>query len=189
MLFVKYHNLENYISTEVKTNFENNKYLTAFDFFCIVIWKANRAKSKVATRLLKHGDNLDESVRNLTNKIFHASSDREKFEILFAQYGFRIPMTTAILSILYPDQFTIYDVRVCESLNEFSELSNKTNFEEVWAEYLKYLEKVKTCESSIMSLRDKDRHLWGLSFYKGLIRDLENNFEKKKDDIDDDVLH
>ena len=46
-----YH-LECYLECTVKARFHQNKELDAFDFFCIVIWKANRAKSKVTKRIL-----------------------------------------------------------------------------------------------------------------------------------------
>jgi len=50
--FEKYADLERYIFEEVSPRFESTQRISAFDFFCIVIWKANRAKSRVAARLL-----------------------------------------------------------------------------------------------------------------------------------------
>jgi len=49
--FRRYYDLEPCIFGEVQVRFEQEGYLLAFDFFCIVIWKANRAKSKIAKRL------------------------------------------------------------------------------------------------------------------------------------------
>lgn len=46
--YLKYYDLENYILTDVRANFKANGHLNSFDFFCIIIWKANRAKSKIA---------------------------------------------------------------------------------------------------------------------------------------------
>ena len=45
--FLQYYDLEAYLFNVVAVRYTKNKTLTAFDFFCIVIWKANRAKSKV----------------------------------------------------------------------------------------------------------------------------------------------
>ncbi len=74
-LQLKIYNTENYILTDVKDFFLQNGYLNTFDFFCIIIWKANRAKSKIANRLLKFNPNLDESVKDLTTKIYQAETD------------------------------------------------------------------------------------------------------------------
>jgi len=49
--YLKYHIIENYLFDEVHKNFHKNGYLNAFDFFCIVIWKANRVKSIIAGNL------------------------------------------------------------------------------------------------------------------------------------------
>lgn len=47
-----YFNLESYLFHTVGPRFAKEKQLSAFDFFCIVAWKANRAKSKIAKKLL-----------------------------------------------------------------------------------------------------------------------------------------
>ena len=45
--------LEKYLFDDVINKFEENGYINAFDFFCIIIWKANRAKTKVANKICK----------------------------------------------------------------------------------------------------------------------------------------
>lgn len=50
--YLKLYNLEKYLFEDVRHKFLADRKLSAFDFFCIVICKANRAKSKVALRLL-----------------------------------------------------------------------------------------------------------------------------------------
>jgi hypothetical protein len=56
-----YYDLEQYLFRDVNSHFTDNQKLDAFDFFCIVIWKANRAKSRVASLLLKKFDDLERS--------------------------------------------------------------------------------------------------------------------------------
>lgn len=53
--YATYYDLEGYLFSEVSGRFQRDRRLSAFDFFCVVIWKANRSKSKVARRLLAHG--------------------------------------------------------------------------------------------------------------------------------------
>ena len=176
--YIKLYYRENYVLTDVRDNFNRDGHLTAFDFFCIVIWKANRAKTKIAQRLLKRNPDIEQSVRDLTSKIFSATDDKQKLKVLIDDYKFRLPMASAILSVLYPDNFTIYDVRVCDTLKNFKGLDSATNFEKLWLRYKDYIDSVKNYEPKDLSLRDKDRLLWGKSFYEQLTTDLKNNFQK-----------
>lgn len=170
--------MENYILKEVREKFNNVGYLSAFDFFCIIIWKANRAKTKIAERLLSYNSDLEQSVQGLTSKIFSAISDKDKLRVLIDEYKFRLPMASAILSLLYPDNFTIYDVRVCETLTDYKGLDGVSNFEKLWLGYSDYIKSVRSYEPQDISLRDKDRFLWGKSFHEQLNSDIKSNFKK-----------
>ena len=176
--FLKFYDLENYILTDVKNNFLKNKSLNSFDFFCIIIWKANRAKSKIANRLLSYNPNLDEAVKDLTRKIYQAKEDKEKLKTLLEDYKFRLPMASAILSLLYPDNFTVYDIRVCDTLKSYKGLDD-LKFERLWEGYCNYIDSVRNYGTQNLSLRDKDRLLWGKSFHEQLNSDLKANFQKE----------
>lgn len=58
-------------------------------------------------------------MRKLTADIYGASTGRERLRVLMEDYGFLLPMATAILTVLWPDEFTVYDIRVCDSLGRF----------------------------------------------------------------------
>ena len=174
--YKKYYNLESYLLTEVKSNFKTNGFLTAEEFFCIIIWKANRSKSKIRTklqRLFKTSDN-DEAVKKLTQAVAHAKTPEEKLKYLISECCFRLPMASAILTVLYPEEFTVYDVRVCDMLKGFHDLQNKINFETIWHGYLEFKDAVIKVAPEEESLRDKDRWLWGKSFHKDLSSFLDN---------------
>jgi hypothetical protein len=181
--FQRLYNLEHYILTDVRQTYLQVGHLSAFDFFCIVIWKANRAKSKIARRLLEHNANLEDSVKNITSEVYKASTSKEKIRILIKDYGFRLPMASAILTVLYPKIFTVYDIRVCDTLCNFKDLGNTVNFEKLWACYQSYIKAVKECGPANLSLREKDRFLWGKSFYTQLKMDINDNF-KSNDEYD-----
>lgn len=87
-------------------------------------------------------------------------------------------MVSAILIVLYPEDFTVYDTRVCDMVNGFHNLANLTNFENIWHGYEEYKRRVEEVAPPTLYLRDKDRYLWGKSFYTGLTEDIRNNFEK-----------
>jgi len=182
MDYRKLYDLENYLFDEVSKRFSELGYLNAFDFFCIVIWKANRSKSKIAKRLLSQGHpNLESAVVALTKSLANAADDKTRMKILIVDWGFRLPMASAILTVLYPMSFTIYDFRICEMLNDFHKLQNQTNFDSLWNKYESLVAKINQAAPSEYSLRDKDRWLWGNSFFQQLKADLDDKFLKKVD--------
>ena len=84
--YKKFYDLESYLFSEVHSRFHQKGRLEAFDFFCIVIWKANRAKSKVARKLLSAEDgydNLDEAIDALTLGISQQRSPKERLRYLW----------------------------------------------------------------------------------------------------------
>ncbi len=177
--FLQYYDLEGYLFKVVSIRYAQNKTLTPFDFFCIVIWKANRAKSKVAERLLTHGNgqaNLESAVGSLLAAIFEAKDQRARLSVLIEGWGFRLPMASAILTVLYPEDFTVYDIRVCDVLRDFKDAQYRTNFATLWERYADYIIAVKGAVPECSSLRDKDRFLWGKSFATQLQADMQSSF-------------
>lgn len=176
MDYLKLYGLESFLFDDVTTSFRKNRKLSAFEFFCIIIWKANRAKSKVARKLRSHADgaghNLDTIVGCLTSAIANAQTDEARMRILIEDWAFRLPMASAILTVLYPDSFTVYDARVCDQLRNHHSVQHKTRFDELWAGYQAYLADVHSKEPAVHALRDKDRTLWAKSFEKQLKEDI-----------------
>jgi len=172
-----YYHLEKYIRGQVFNNFHERGSIGATDFFCIIIWKANRAKSKIANKLRKVEPDLELCCNQLTRKLFDAKSAKEKLYVLIKEYDFKLPMGSAILSILYPLDFSVYDYRVCEALNSFSSLYHLTSFEKTWTGYNNYIQAVKDCTDPSLNLIEKDQYLWGKSFYNQLQLDIQSNFK------------
>lgn len=178
--YCRYYDLETYLFEDVSPRFRAQGYLEAFDLFSIVIWKANRVKSIIAKKLLKlaaPGESLDGVCRRLTSSIYAADTDEERFKILFDQpWSFPLPMASAILTVLYPDNFTVYDYRVCDELGDFHKLCNITNTQNVWSGYLRFRAAVEA-SSSLPSLRDKDRALIGKSMFSQLEKEIREGFK------------
>ena len=180
--YLKFYDPENYLFEEVSRRFSEHGYLKAFDFFCIVIWKANRSKSKIAKRLLSKGHpDLNSAVVALTKSLANAADDKARMKILIVEWGFRLPMASAILTVLDPISFTVYDFRICEVLGGFLNLQYKTNIDSLWNDYESFVAAVNKATPSEYNLRDKDRWLWGKSFCQQLEEDLAGKFLKKVD--------
>jgi hypothetical protein len=177
--FMNYYNLNDYLFQVINKRFHENGSLDAADFFCIVIWKANRVKSIIASRLLKIFKTLDDASRTITSHLHNENiSDYDRFQYLLG-LGFRLPMLSAILTVLFPERFLVYDYRICShpEFYEFKKLENPSKDPQAdWKLYQSYIHTVIINTPSWMSLRQKDQYLWGKSFALQLKNDVDNNF-------------
>jgi hypothetical protein len=164
MDYLKYYDLEDYLFNDVNAAFHARGYLTPEEFFSIVVWKANRAITRIKKRLLGKSSDLAEVVKNLTENIKAAPSDEARLRVLLETWGFLLPMATAILTVLYPDRFTVYDVRVREQLQIKDFAGRKNEIKRYFEEFLPGVAAITETET----LRDKDRYLWGKSSYESL---------------------
>ncbi len=185
MDYRKYCDLESYLFGEVNKRFQDNHWLDAFDFFCIIIWKANRSKSKIAAKLKKAHTDLELGAKALTYGIAQQATHKDRMRFLW-EATFDLPMASAILTVLYPEDFTVYDVRVCNMLGKFHNLKSRQNFDVLWDGYQEYKRAVEAAAPKELSLRDKDRYLWGKSFYEQLKSDISSGFIKDKSETDTD---
>ena len=178
--YVQYYDLESYLFKIVAARYARNNTLTAFDFFSIVVWKANRAKSIVAKRLLAHNggrENLEVAVTSLMAAVSSAKEPREKLSVLIKDWGFRLPMASAILTVLHPEEFTVYDFRACAELGGFKD-ADSTNFSTLWERYSAFVAAVRNTALEYPRLRDKDRYLWGKSSASQLEADIQRSFRR-----------
>jgi hypothetical protein len=89
-------------------------------------------------------------------------------------------MASAILTVLWPKQFTVYDVRVCEQLKQagfgdYKQLTHRRPHR-IWDGYRAFRAAVCRATPISLSLREKDNYLWGRSAAEQLLRDIEQNF-------------
>jgi len=168
--YLKYYFLEDYLFGEVNKNFKKRGCLTPEEFFCIIIWKSNRAKTAIKRKLLKFG-NLRKTIKKLTGEIFYTLGKEQKLRLLLKSWKFSLPMATAVLTVLYPKEFTIYDVRVREQVGIHKDFAScKDQIERYFDDFLPKVRKIVRDKD----LRDKDRYLWGKSFYEDLLKFLKN---------------
>jgi hypothetical protein len=169
--------LERYLLNTVRPRFLKAGKLSAFDFFCIVIWKANRAKSKVAAKLLERGaGDLEATVSKLTQELAKAKTDEQRLHCLIEDWKLRLPMASAILAVLYPDTFTVYDVRVTDVLGRFKYIADIKPFSSLWARYQEFCNAVAEATPGAATWRERDHILWGESFARQLREDIRAGF-------------
>lgn len=175
-LYKKYYFLEEYLFKEITNSFNKNHYLADEEFFSIIIWKSNRAKTKVLKGII----GSKKTIKQITGDIYINSENKEKLlEYLTNIDGIGIPIASAILSVCFPNDFTIADYRVGTSIKDILGIEIKTSY---WT-IPKYLEYLKCCleikeKFNLKTLRETDTALWGLSFKKDLdilIKEVNNS--------------
>lgn len=159
--YLGYYNLENHLFDEINKRFKINRHLKPEEFFAIIIWKSNRAKTKVRAGIQKNG-----GVAEITGKLNNFAK-KEKVEFLCGIDGIGIPIASAILTVCYEDEFTVVDYRAKAALKYLGENIHGDPTANVDS-YLEYVDRCKKlAKQNQYSLRDIDRILWGIDFYEG----------------------
>jgi hypothetical protein len=137
----------------------------------ILIWKANIEKNKTRDSLAPTAGDFAAAVKQITVALHNAQEPKAKLAILMSPpWRFRLATATAILTVLYPVEFTVYDARVCDELTEFQGLGEKSFSNGMWEQYQHFKKAVEESTPSELCLRHKDRYLWGKSFYNAAVK-------------------
>ena len=172
MDYLQFYDLEEYLFSKVHPTFHADGCLNAFDFLLIVRWKSNRRKDRIIARLCESGDgDLDKGARCLTRQVHQGSNHDERLGILMGP-GIGLAMATAILTVLYPEDYTVYDQRVCNALRGFRNIGNRTTPARILEGYKEFREAVRENTPGHLSLRDKDRWLWAKNWVEMLEREI-----------------
>ncbi len=163
--YLKYYFLEDYLFNDIHKNFQKYGRLTPEEFLAIVIWKRNASKTKILDGIKTDGRTIGE----ITLKISEAKTREQKLDVLLSPKipGIGIAFASAILTVCYPEDFTVADYRACASLKNFDEKVTGNPTTKV-SSYFNYLDKCKKLAPKYgLSLRDFDRILWAKDFYEG----------------------
>ena len=150
----------------------------------MLVWKANRSKNQTRDRLASLGGSFRKAARSIARNLYEAKTPKERLRVLMQNWGFRLATGTALLTVLYPTFFTVYDTRVCTILGRFGDLADRTFSDDLWTQYLKFKRCVNDAVPGAMPLRDKDRYLWGRSLYYDCKRQCTGNTREVRGQID-----
>jgi hypothetical protein len=160
------HDLEGYLFGEVSQRFRDNRTLSAYDFFVIVTWKSNRAKTRIRDGLVAAG----QSVPSLMREVAEAPTAQSRVESLLRVWGIGLPMASAVLAVCYPEEFTILDYRAWTTLQGASLEGLPKRYPIRATEYIQYCELCRRLAAQVgLSLRDLDRALWARSYEQDLL--------------------
>jgi hypothetical protein len=91
-------------------------------------------------------------------------SPEERLLLRIEIWGFYLPIASAILTVLWPEDFTVFDIRVCGELayaekGGFARLGNISP-KRIWHRYCAYRKVVESAMPQQGMLRNKDEFLW-----------------------------
>ena len=162
--WLRLYNLEDYLFDMVSARFQADGTLNAYDFFAIVIWKSNRTKTKIRDGLAATG----KSVGELMREVYLAPTPEAKVEVLLSVWGIGISIASAVLTVCYPEEFTVLDWRAWDVLCEWDVEGLPEHWPNKAEDYLQYCDACRRLAEQVdFSLRDLDRALWGRSWEKG----------------------
>jgi len=112
--YLQFYDDERYL-LGVGDHFRKTGKLEAADLYMLFAWKANRAKNYHKNRLKKRAcsGSFAGAVSEIAVTLHSTPGQKERHQLLMGKWGFALPTATAILTILYPNEFTVYDYRVC----------------------------------------------------------------------------
>jgi hypothetical protein len=156
----KFYDLDDYLFRCVTGKYARQNTLNAFDFYAIVTWKSNRSISKVKNGLSAAG--LTPTI--LMAKVSACASDQDRMMELDNVTGIGVPVASAILTVCYPNRFTILDYRAWEALLRFKMVTSQkmpNNIADYFSLYLPACRAMAIKQN--MTLRELDKAMWGLS--------------------------
>jgi hypothetical protein len=165
--YLKFYDDEWYLLNEVGPSFRRTGELDVVDFYMMLVWKSNRAKNYHVKRLKKIADGtLENAVSQIAKGLWTYTDRKQRLRLLMDKWWFSLPTASAILTLLFPDEFTVYDYRVRMEVGLKSDLSQRVFSDAMWAEYEDYQSRVENVAPSHLNLREKDRYLTARSIRK-----------------------
>ena len=169
-----YYSPEAHLFPALAQSFAKTGQLHPEALYLILDWKAPRARTRHLRRLTGLAGGFENAVSEIASDLRKAVAPDQCLGVLMTKpkWGFLLPTASAILTVLYPETFTIYDRRVCKALGGFDRLANMKWSIELWREYQRFVLAVRSAARPGLSLRDCDRWLWGEDKRRAMLVEL-----------------
>ena len=93
-------------------------FLTKEEFVKIGMWKSPRPKNLYLS-------NPEEEIISISKKILLSNSEKEKMALLNTLKGVSIPVASAILTVINPENYGVIDIRDWQLLHLYGEVNSK----------------------------------------------------------------
>lgn len=169
---ISYYDPETFLFPALARTFADTGTLDPMALYLILDWKAPRARTRHRSRLAKIAGDFKTAANMIAADLYAAAGPQERLQALMTTWGFRLSTASAILAVLYPSTFTVFDIRVCNRLGAFHELGDIKWSPKAWQEYQRFVSAVRRAAPPGLSLRDCDRWLWGENKRDALLNEL-----------------
>jgi len=150
--YIELYNLEDYIFNVVGPQIKERGYMFFADFYKIAMWKSVRQKQKY----LQNKDRIE----SVSKEAFGLNNEAEKIEKLCSLSGVGIPTASAILTIVYPTNYGVIDVRCIEMLQMLKYPIKKTITKNNWLKYLEIIRGI--AKENHITPREVDKALFAM---------------------------
>ncbi|WP_435658086.1 hypothetical protein [Brucella pituitosa] len=172
MTYRRYANAETNLFPFIASHFAKTGELDPVDFWAILTWKANRSKNMHRDRITGTNLSFAEATSMIAAGVHGAQTAKDRLEVLMVDWSFKLPTATAILTVLYPDEFTVYDVRVCNMINAFHSIKHRRFSDKLWGDYQAFKSAAVAAAPAGLSLREVDHYLWGKSWREDALKGI-----------------
>jgi len=169
--YIALYDVEKYLFEVVGPRTKKVGYMTFDDFYKICIWKSVRQKQRYIKNKTK--------IKAITKEAFSKQDEKEKIKILCDKLeGVGIPTASAILTVVFPEQYAMIDVRCISIIREKLKIEiNKYISVNTWLEYLKVMRKIS--KKNKITPRELDMAFFAMHKESLEAKNYKNLYKKK----------
>jgi hypothetical protein len=171
--YIEFYNDENVLFEKIGPEFRQGMDPSVMHFEALLAWKSDRPGDTHWMRLMKIcGGTMENAVAALCADIRSAKDHKTRLEVLIRKWEFKLPTAVTILTVFYPEFFTMYDERTRRQ-TDTKNWSQRTSFTpDLWEHYCEFKDKIVALAPYGLSLRDADRYVMGKDTYEARERKL-----------------
>jgi hypothetical protein len=170
--YIEFYDDEKLLFEKVGPEFRQGIDPSVMHFETLLAWKSDRPGDAHWMRLMRIcGGTTEDAVASLCADIRSAEDHKARLKGLIRKWLFALPTAATILTVFYPEFFTMYDERTCRQTST-KDWSQRTFTPELWEDYCEFKDKIVALAPPGLTLRDADRYVMGKDTYESRERKL-----------------
>jgi hypothetical protein len=166
MDYIEFYDAEKLLFDKVGPEFQRGINPSVMHFETLLGWKSERPGDAHWMRLMKTcGGTMEDAVAAICADIRSAADDQARLKVLIRKWQFALPTAVTILTVFYPEFFTMYDERTRRQTGT-KDWSHRTFTPALWEHYREFKEKIIALAPPGVTLRDADRYVMGKDTYE-----------------------
>lgn len=128
--YIEMYDTERFLFSVVGELAKKRRFLLFDEFYRICMWKSARQKQRYISN--------KNTVEEITKDAFQEKNEEKKIQLLCSMRGVGVPTASALLTVVFPKQYAIIDIRCIEMLRseEFNYKISKYISVKTWLRYL-----------------------------------------------------